>query len=283
MNRKNRVCSAALSAVLTLTLVTAPAQALGTAGAERTEGDYAVMQAVSGPSIGEIDSSGIIYNGKAQTPTPKITVGGTELVAGTDFRMEYSNNVHAGTGIAYILGMGKYAGYVDSCEFTIHPAQLVVKVDDVQDVKDPASYTYTILQGTLASGDSLGQPQYSVKDNGNRTKTVSATFQDNADYEITVLPGTLTIVQTLGTVVISGPSNVFYNGSAQTPKPRQLPSRCASATCVAASEIPTRPSAMTSPAAASPPATASVRLVIPSIPRRATLMARTLASVRNSP
>lgn len=212
MNRKNRVCSAALSAVLTLTLVTAPAQALGTAGAERTEGDYAVMQAVSGPSIGEIDSSGIIYNGKAQTPTPKITVGGTELVAGTDFRMEYSNNVHAGTGIAYILGMGKYAGYVDSCEFTIHPAQLVVKVDDVQDVKDPASYTYTILQGTLASGDSLGQPQYSVKDNGNRTKTVSATFQDNADYEITVLPGTLTIVQTLGTVVISGPSNVFYNG-----------------------------------------------------------------------
>ena len=90
MNRKNRVCSAALSAVLTLTLVTAPAQALGTAGAERTEGDYAVMQAVSGPSIGEIDSSGIIYNGKAQTPTPKITVGGMELVAGTDFRMEYS-------------------------------------------------------------------------------------------------------------------------------------------------------------------------------------------------
>ena len=219
MNRKNRVCSAALSAVLTLTLVTAPAQALDTAGAERTEGGYAVMQAVSGLSIGEIDSSGIIYNGKAQTPTPKITVGGTELVAGTDFRMEYSNNVHAGTGIAYILGMGKYAGYVGSCEFTIHPAQLVVKVDDVQDVKDPASYTYTILQGTLASGDSLGQPQYSVKDNGNSTKTVSATFQDNADYEITVLPGTLTIVQTLGTVVISGPSNVFYNGSAQTPKP----------------------------------------------------------------
>ena len=110
MNRKNRVCSAALSAVLTLTLVTAPAQALDTAGAERTEGGYAVMQAVSGLSIGEIDSSGIIYNGKAQTPTPKITVGGTELVAGTDFRMEYSNNVHAGTGIAYILGMGKYAG-----------------------------------------------------------------------------------------------------------------------------------------------------------------------------
>lgn len=219
MNRKNRVCSAALSAVLTLTLVTAPAQALDTAGAERTEGGYAVMQAVSGLSIGEIDSSGIIYNGKAQTPTPKITVGGTELVAGTDFRMEYSNNVHAGTGIAYILGMGKYAGYVGSCEFTIHPAQLVVKVDDVQDVKDPASYTYTILQGTLASGDSLGQPQYSVKDNGNSTKTVSATFQDNADYEITVLPGTLTIVQTLGTVVISGPSNIFYNGSAQTPKP----------------------------------------------------------------
>ena len=216
MNRKNRVCSAALSAVLTLTLVTAPAQALDTAGAERTEGGYAVMQAVSGLSIGEIDSSGIIYNGKAQTPTPKITVGGTELVAGTDFRMEYSNNVHAGTGIAYILGMGKYAGYVGSCEFTIHPAQLVVKVDDVQDVKDPASYTYTILQGTLASGDSLGQPQYSVKDNGNSTKTVSVTFQDNADYEITVLPGTLTIVQTLGTVVISGPSNVFYNGSAQT-------------------------------------------------------------------
>ena len=47
MNRKNRVCSAALSAVLTLTLVTAPAQALDTAGAERTEGDYAVMQAAS--------------------------------------------------------------------------------------------------------------------------------------------------------------------------------------------------------------------------------------------
>ena len=60
MNRKNRVCSAALSAVLTLTLVTAPAQALDSAGAERTEGGYAVMQAVSGLSIGEIDSSGII-------------------------------------------------------------------------------------------------------------------------------------------------------------------------------------------------------------------------------
>lgn len=219
MNRKDRVCSAALSAVLALSLVTAPAQALDTTGAERTEGDYAVMAQAAGLNVSAIDSSGIVYNGKAQTPTPKVTADGKQLVAGTDFRVEYGNNVHAGTGVAYVLGMGKYTGLVESCEFTIHPAKLVVKVDDVQDVKEPASYTYSILQGTLAPGDSLGQPKYSVKDNGNGTKTVTMAVKANADYDITVLSGTLTIVQTLGTVTISGPSNVYYNGSEQTPKP----------------------------------------------------------------
>ena len=60
--------------------------------------------------------------GKAICPTPAFTVGGTTLTAGRDFTYSYADNVNAGTGTVYAVGMGNYSGTA-STNFVINAVQ----------------------------------------------------------------------------------------------------------------------------------------------------------------
>ena len=66
--------------------------------------------------------SGRTYNGKAQTQSPKVTVGETTLVEGKDYNLVYKNNVNAGTAVVSAVGAGNYAGTLVSATFSIAKA-----------------------------------------------------------------------------------------------------------------------------------------------------------------
>lgn len=53
------------------------------------------------------------YNGQEQLQDIVITYGNTELIEGNDYRIEYANNINAGTATVAITGTGAYTGVIE--------------------------------------------------------------------------------------------------------------------------------------------------------------------------
>ena len=77
------------------------------------------------------------YSGAAYTPTPTVTLNKQTLTKGTDYTVEYSNNIDAGTGIVTITGKGSYSGSTGA-SFTIVAKSLNSAVITLKS----SSYTY---------------------------------------------------------------------------------------------------------------------------------------------
>ena len=69
----------------------------------------------------------VTYNGEAQTPNVVVNVGGTTLVKGQDYNVDYSNNLNAGTATVKVTGTGNYDGEAYKT-FTINKADCEVEV-----------------------------------------------------------------------------------------------------------------------------------------------------------
>jgi hypothetical protein len=65
----------------------------------------------------------VAYTGEAQTPALKVTLGDKELVEGTDYTVEYTNNTEVGCATATITGIGAYTG-TNARNFVIVPQQV---------------------------------------------------------------------------------------------------------------------------------------------------------------
>ncbi len=65
------------------------------------------------------------YTGKALEPAVTVALGSKTLVPGTDYTVEYADNVNAGTATATVTGKGGYAG-TKSATFTIARAKVKV-------------------------------------------------------------------------------------------------------------------------------------------------------------
>jgi hypothetical protein len=65
----------------------------------------------------------VAYTGEAQTPALKVTLGDKELVEGTDYTVEYTNNTEVGKATATITGIGAYTGTATK-NFVIVPQQV---------------------------------------------------------------------------------------------------------------------------------------------------------------
>ena len=67
---------------------------------------------LSGCTIANIKSK--VYDGKAYTPMPNVTMRiegkNKKLVYGTDYRLVYANNINAGRGTVWVIGIGNYKG-----------------------------------------------------------------------------------------------------------------------------------------------------------------------------
>ena len=90
-------------------------------GAGLYDGTATVNFTIVGRSISNATISAIgtqDYTGEAITPSFTVTLDGTELTAGTDYTISYSNNVNAGTATITVRGFRNYTGSA-STTFTI--------------------------------------------------------------------------------------------------------------------------------------------------------------------
>lgn len=82
-------------------------------------------------SLGDADiklsTTSYTYNGKAKRPAVTVTYDGVQLVNGTDYTVEYTNNVNAGTGKVTVIGKGRYVDSVTK-SITIKKANQTITV-----------------------------------------------------------------------------------------------------------------------------------------------------------
>lgn len=74
------------------------------------------------------------YTGRAKTPIPSsVIIGGKTLILGVDYRLDYENNVKAGTAYMKVIGIGSYSG-TKTVPFTITRASVSISSITVPDV-----------------------------------------------------------------------------------------------------------------------------------------------------
>lgn len=123
------------------------------------------------------------YTGAEIKPEPSVTDNNSRaLTKGTDYTVEYSNNINAGTATVTVTGINGYSG-TKSVNFEITPKSL--NHVDIGVTLSPATFTYT---GTTQ------RPTVTVKDG------TSKTLAENTDYTLVndggVANGTYTVTIT---------------------------------------------------------------------------------------
>jgi len=173
----------------------------------------------------------ITYTGEECEPALTITFNDQTLVAGTDYTVEYSSNIDAGTATAKITGKGNFdSDTFKEINFRIDPAPLTVKADDAKitygdDVPNfTASATGLVVNQTLdnytavlsKSVTGVGEYSISVSD----AKIVDANKNDvTSNYTISYETGTLTVgeMSIAKATVTPDETGVTYTGSVLKP------------------------------------------------------------------
>ena len=155
----------------------------------------------------DLTANSFVYNGSEKTPGATVTadldgdgIKETTLEAGTDYEINYENNVDAGMASATITGKGNYAGGLDGLTFEIIPAPVenVVVVAPAQDYTgealEPAPTVSGEVNGVSMTFDS---DDFEVLEHGNFIGAGDYTFtvksSDGANYYIPNTNGIFTI------------------------------------------------------------------------------------------
>lgn len=179
------------------------------------------MQRASPTSIIIENVGDVTYNGTDFTPHPLITTkSGLVLKENVDYVLSYRDNRNAGAATIQVTGIGTYADIAQTAQFSIKPAPISVRVNDVMcAVNESPSFSYTITNGKLFGGDKLPEPQYSIYAKSSSTKGITVSFAGMKNYDIQVTDGTLTYTEVSGNITVGGIQDVTYNGSSHTPEP----------------------------------------------------------------
>ena len=177
---------------------------------------------ISGCTV-TLGTSGYTYDGTAKKPAVTVKDGSKALTKGTDYTVEYYNNINTGTASVTIMGMGRYTGTVTK-SFTINAknaSNLTVSVS-------PSSFTYdgtaktpavTVKDGskTLENGTdftvsysnntNVGTATVTITGKGNYTGTKSASFSISQPAAVSISNCTVSL----------GTSSYTYDGSAKQP------------------------------------------------------------------
>ncbi len=127
-----------------------------------------------------------LYTGKAIKRDVKLTIGDTELRYNKDYKVQYKNNVNAGTAVMIITGKGQYKGKIVNT-FNIGKVDLNKK-EAAENI--PQHVTIADISAKTFSGREQ-KPAVTIKTMGNKKLTL------NKDYTVTysnnVHAGTATI------------------------------------------------------------------------------------------
>ena len=166
-------------------------------------------------TISDIDA--LSYTGLAQTPALTVKDGTTFLTNGMDYTASYSNNTNVGTATVTITGMGNYSE-TQTANFTIKKAPLTISggTYTMKQGEELPTFTATYdgfkneeTEDVLTTKPTLTTEATSASEPGDYEVTVSGAEAQN--YEITYVPGTLTIEEPdvlLGDVNNDGKVNI---------------------------------------------------------------------------
>ncbi len=175
-------------------------------------------------SVSSIDA--VTYNGLAHAPEPILEDGGTLLIKGADYDLNYSSNVEAGTASIIFTGLNNYSG-TRTVNFTIELAPLTIEAENKEKVFgeiDPQlTVTYTGFVNDQSDSDLLGTLMLS-REPGEAagTYTLKAEGYNSNNYDILYNTGSLTInAKSLSSTDISvaSISDLTYQGTPFTPEP----------------------------------------------------------------
>lgn len=111
------------------------------------------------------------YNGSAFTPTLSIRYGDRILVQGTDYQVEYVDNIHAGDATVKITGIGNYKEF-RLTTFTIQPRPVSLTWTE------PSDMTYDGQEKTVSAAinNKVGNDQVWIASYTDETKTKADTY-----------------------------------------------------------------------------------------------------------
>lgn len=170
-------------------------------------------------TLSGIPTDGYVYDGTAHRPGVKCD--GTTLVVGTDYTVTFSHSnggnsiVNAGTITMTITGTGSYTGTVTKT-YTIGKAALTVTAENKTAVYGDLAPQYTVIGSGFKNGETFADlggtlaftcdyEQFDSK--GIYTITPSGFVSGN--YEITYVPGILTVNPKAITVTIANKTSVY--------------------------------------------------------------------------
>lgn len=119
------------------------------------------------------------YTGKPVTLAPEIIIGGKILTEGTDYILEYQNNINTGTASMDIVGKGNYTGRLKGITFTILPKKItpLLTLSSTSYKFTGKAYTPTV---TVKSGNQV------LKNGTDYTLTYPAERKNAGKYTVTV-------------------------------------------------------------------------------------------------
>ncbi len=183
-------------------------------------GEIAVQWSITAKDMAAADATvagGNVYTGKIIEPEITIKDGSKELVKGTDYDVEYSNNINAGTGNADITFKGNYSG---STKKTFEIARKKVAAD----IEFTKTFTYTgsEIKPTVVLKDgntTIPESEYNVfyESNTNAgTGKIIVTDNNGGNYEVNRIEETFTINKADGEATApTAIENIVYNGKEQ--------------------------------------------------------------------
>jgi hypothetical protein len=175
---------------------------------------YAIWSNGTSPAVIEITdenvtvaSDALVYNGEEQKPAVTVTVDGSTLTEGTDYRVEYSNNINPGndTAAVKVIGEGDYTGEVTKT-FSIAKANQTITASNlsltfpnkgkITASGNKGALSYTSSNTAIAAVDASGN--VTAKGAGKATITIKAAETEKfnaavAEVKVTVVPKAITI------------------------------------------------------------------------------------------
>ena len=157
-----------------------------------------------------------VYDGTAKEPTEEVKDGETRLIKGTDYTVQYIDNINAGTGKAIITGIGTYSG-TKNLEFTINRKTIEIPtyLDKTYNAKEQsivAQEGYNLEGTTKATNVSTNTVTAKLIDTANTQWSDSTTNDKTITWKIVGYNLSNSIIATIGTQE--------YTGSEITPTPR---------------------------------------------------------------
>ncbi|WP_298949654.1 MBG domain-containing protein [uncultured Polaribacter sp.] len=192
-----------------------------------TEGEFTITaKSITDADISVAPIEDFVYTGQGITPPLTVKDGATTLVQGTDYGLDYSNNINVGIATVTIVSYGNYTGN-KVVTFNITRAPLTITAEDKtkefgeDDPELTVSYTGFVngedaedLTGSLAISRATGESA--------GTYAITASGLTSTNYALTYTEGDFTITSKSITdtdITVSPITDLVYNGSLQRPKP----------------------------------------------------------------